>query len=256
MSEFKSLKYISALYVEDEEMTREGLSKFLKRRLKKLYIAKNGEEGLDLFLKFKPDVIITDVKMSPMTGIAMAEKIRSRGFNNPIIIISALSDSNDILNAVEVGIVKYIIKPVDTDKLLSTLHDISNEVLKQKKLFVSNGNIYDNDSIKDIEKELKVLISNFIKKKTGKGPLNILLELEGEFIKIVLKGTLTQLEKSLLEKNKNFEIVNFMRETLYKEYEKEISNIIYEKISKKVEFSQLRIDSKNNIENLELIFIK
>lgn len=255
MDNSNRLAYITALYVEDDDMTREELSKFLKRRVGKLYVAKNGEEGLDTFMKLEPDLLITDIKMSPRDGLSMATEIRARGFKTPIIITSALSDTEAILEAVDIGIVKYVIKPVDTEKLLRAIIEVSEEILLKKGQIVSKNNLYDREEIKELEKVLKTKISTFIKLKTGKGPRNITIAISGNKLKIILKGSLTQLELSLISKGKNFKIVNFSRETFYKEHNNELENIVLECMSRKVELERSETDSSNDIDQLEFIIM-
>lgn len=252
----KPLAYISALYVEDDDMTREELSKFLKRRLGKLFTAKNGEEGLGSFLKLKPDVLITDIKMSPQDGLSMAAEIRKKGYETPIIITSALSDSDVILDAVDVGIVKYVIKPVDTEELLNALYDVSKGILEKKGHFVSAQNLYDRESIKELERIMKTEISTFLKQKSGKGPRNVVVSFSGNSLKVILKGALTTLEKSLVQQNRNFEIVNFLRETLYKEYTQELQSLIEKVLTRKVELDKVEIDAEKDEDGLTFLMLQ
>jgi len=247
----KHLTYISALYVEDDDMTREELSKFLKRRLRKLFTAKNGEEGLEKFLKLKPDVLITDIKMSPQDGLSMATEIRRKGYNTPIIITSALSDSDNILSAVDVGIVKYVVKPVDTDELLEALNEVSKGILELKSHFVTSSNLYDRESIKELEKTIKSDVSGFIKQRSGKGPRNVVMSISRSELKVILKGTLTNLEKSVIINKRNYEIVNFLRETFYKEHAKELEGIVGNVLDRDVELMQVTIDSEMDSDELE-----
>ena len=54
---------ISILYVEDEKLTRNAITEILTRRISKIYTAENGEEGLKIFEKRKPDLVLADIKM-------------------------------------------------------------------------------------------------------------------------------------------------------------------------------------------------
>ena len=116
-----TLKELKVLYVEDDQATAEELSQFLKRRVGKVYVARDGQQGLELFEENKPDIIIADLFLPKIGGIEMVKAIRSKGFETPVIITSAVSDSNVILSAVDAGILKYLLKPIRTTELLREL---------------------------------------------------------------------------------------------------------------------------------------
>jgi len=61
--EGKWLKGLRLLYVEDEEGIREQLEQFLQRRVQRIVTATNGQEGLETFKQFKPDIVVTDLLM-------------------------------------------------------------------------------------------------------------------------------------------------------------------------------------------------
>jgi len=135
MTEQNVLSQLHILYVEDELMTRNELSRFLKRRLQHLSVAENGLEALLLFENNPPDILISDLRMPDMDGLELTARIRALGYNTPIIITSALSDTETILSAVDRGIVKYLVKPIDTNKLkkhsinwLNNLFKVRNQI--------------------------------------------------------------------------------------------------------------------------------
>jgi len=115
------LKQATLLYVEDDEVIRDFLSKRLEPRVAKLYLATDGQDGLEKFKEFKPDVVLTDVTMPSMNGIEMAEEIKKIDENIPIIIASAHNDSKFLLDAIALGIDGYLLKPIDKRKLFDTL---------------------------------------------------------------------------------------------------------------------------------------
>lgn len=133
------LKQATLLYVEDEELIRTFLEKKLSRKVKKLHVAANGQEGYEKFIEHKPDIILTDITMPKLNGIDMAKKIKEIDKNIPIIIMSAHSDTTYLLQAIELGINGYLLKPIDKEKLLSTLESnvknifIEKELLEKKK---------------------------------------------------------------------------------------------------------------------------
>ena len=64
---------LNLLYVEDEEIVRNLLSPRLERFVKKLYVAKDGQDGYSKYLEFKPDLILTDISMPKLNGIEMSK---------------------------------------------------------------------------------------------------------------------------------------------------------------------------------------
>jgi len=133
------LKQATLLYVEDDEVIRTFLAKRLEPRVSKLYLATDGQDGLEKFKQFKPDVVLTDVTMPLMNGIEMAEKIKKIDESIPIIIASAHNDSKFLLDAIALGIDGYLLKPIDKKKLFDTLEKkvktnfIEKELAKKKQ---------------------------------------------------------------------------------------------------------------------------
>lgn len=115
------LKTLTLLYVEDDESIRKPLSQFLQRRVKKLVVAENGMEGLDLFTQQKPDLIVSDVKMPIMTGLEMIQAIREYDNEIPVILTTAFRESDYFLQAIEYDVDEYILKPIDTNLLSRVL---------------------------------------------------------------------------------------------------------------------------------------
>lgn len=117
------LKNITILYAEDEEALREITLNILVGFTKKQYVAKDGLEGLELFEKYQDqiDLIITDVNMPNMNGLEMIKKIKEINPNIPIIVTTAFSNTEYLLEAIDIGVDKYILKPIDMKKLLQIM---------------------------------------------------------------------------------------------------------------------------------------
>ena len=82
-------KQINLLYVEDDNNIRPLLERMLKRKVNELYVACDGQEGYDLYLKHKPDLILTDIKMPIMDGITFCKNIYHTNKEQKIIVLSA-----------------------------------------------------------------------------------------------------------------------------------------------------------------------
>jgi YesN/AraC family two-component response regulator len=119
--EIEILKTITVLYVEDEEEIQQQLSVFLESKIGALYTALDGRKGLELFRKYKPDVVITDIRMPTMDGLELAKAIREIDQEVPIIIITAFNEEEFFLQSNEIGIDKHLLKPTDPYELLDAL---------------------------------------------------------------------------------------------------------------------------------------
>lgn len=117
----KSILDSSILYIEDDVITREQFSRFLTSQCKILYTASNGEEGLELFKQHEPDIIITDIEMPKLDGLKMAKEIRKLSLSTQIIIISAYKKSEYLLEAVNLQLTQYLIKPLSLRKITDAL---------------------------------------------------------------------------------------------------------------------------------------
>ena len=111
----------AVLYVEDEALTRAAVSAPLARRVQTLLQAENGREGLELFRLHRPGIVITDIRMPVMDGLTMAREIKSLDERTQIIVTTAHNDTNYFLDAIDIGIDRYVLKPVDHEKLFSGL---------------------------------------------------------------------------------------------------------------------------------------
>ncbi len=128
------LQNFTILYVEDSEMVRKNAVEYLSRISKKVYQAKDANEAINIWKKEKPDIIITDISMPKLNGLDMASYIRSQDKKVQIIVATAHSDTEYLMQAVELQLVKYIIKPITKEKLLDALES-SMDLIEDKSKF-------------------------------------------------------------------------------------------------------------------------
>ena len=131
----ENLKELSLLYVEDEESIREPFLMLVERYFKKVYVATNGEEGIELFNKYQTeiDIIISDIRMPKMNGLDMAREIKNIDYEIPLIFITAFGDTDYLRDAIEVGADGYIGKPVDRNQLFTKLNALSHFLMSKKE---------------------------------------------------------------------------------------------------------------------------
>ncbi len=125
---------ISVLYVEDQLDIQEEFVDILELYVDKIHTASNGQEGLQQYQKTLPDIIITDIQMPVMTGLEMVKKIREKDQEIPIVITSAFEDSQYLLEAIDLGVEYYILKPVMIDKLQNRLELIKKRIMQKREL--------------------------------------------------------------------------------------------------------------------------
>jgi len=117
----KKLNY-SLLYVEDEDYIREVVVEYLEELFFTIYEASNGKEALEMYYDKKPDIIITDIRMPKMNGLAFAREIRQRDKSTPIVITTTYATTEYLLDAVELNLIKYLVKPIEEEHLLEAIN--------------------------------------------------------------------------------------------------------------------------------------
>jgi two-component system, cell cycle sensor histidine kinase and response regulator CckA len=141
MEQFNSsLPAISLLYVEDDPVTRETICTVLAKKFPAMSIhtAENGEAGLALFREHRPDIVLTDISMPVMDGIQMARSIRCLNPASNIIVATAISDTHHLLEAIQIGISRYVLKPIDFSMLFEALYDCIFRISMERKIKAQN----------------------------------------------------------------------------------------------------------------------
>lgn len=121
------------LFVEDEEEIRNNLSKFLKRFTDKLFIAIDGEEGLEFYKKYKPNIVISDIQMPKMNGVEMVKAIKKINDNQAIIFTTAHIESSFFIEAIELQADGYILKPIDLELLAKNIKKVKQQILLKQE---------------------------------------------------------------------------------------------------------------------------
>lgn len=128
----KDRVHLSILYVEDELITRMTINKILAARYATIHLAQDGKEGLDIFERHNPDIIITDTRMPIMDGLKMSQAIRAINSHVPIIFTTANEDSEFIEETRKLKITRNIIKPILLKELLATVEKVASKILSEK----------------------------------------------------------------------------------------------------------------------------
>ncbi len=127
-----NLKNLSVLYVENDNKVRLDLENKLKDKLKSIYCAVDGIEGLKQFKLNKPDIIITDITMPRMDGINMSMHVRKIDATLPIIVLSNEYSMSYLTVILKLGMTQYFRKPVEYKRLIEILEVMSKDIIYEK----------------------------------------------------------------------------------------------------------------------------
>lgn len=169
-----SLENLSIAYAEDEDAISLNVSSVLSLYVKRVYVAKNGEELLKIYYEKKPDILLIDICMPYLDGLEALKIIRQNDKKIPAIIMSAHTEKQYLLQAVELYITKYLIKPFNKTKLLEALNQCLNLLNKTSNILHVNDKIkydfllkelvFENENVKLTKKE-SLLLELLLNKK-------------------------------------------------------------------------------------------
>lgn len=157
----KTFKDLSVLYVEDDDEIRDQLTHFLRRRVGRLYIATNGREGLESFRKHQPDIVVSDVRMPEMDGLDMVDAIKHERPATPVIMTTAFNEADYFLKAIDIGVDKYVMKPVRVDSLVDAI-DRSAKALQAERSLRLAATVFDTatEAIVVVDRARKIVAVN------------------------------------------------------------------------------------------------
>ena len=145
---YKLLKNKVVLYAEDDLSLQLNVKEVLGNFFDTIFTASDGDEALDIYIQNqnKIDLIITDINMPNTDGIALSKYVREYDKRLPIVIMSAYTDTDYLLDSIDLNIVSYITKPFTTKKVLLLLDkvldyfELNNEVLLKNNIQFNHEN--------------------------------------------------------------------------------------------------------------------
>lgn len=114
---------IRVLLIDDEELYAESLAKVLRRRGMEVSTAKDGQSGLAWLSENQAEVIVLDLKMPGMDGIATLQEIRKRDPMTPVIMLTGHIDLEKVTKALEGGVGDILLKPCPVDSLAAAIEN-------------------------------------------------------------------------------------------------------------------------------------
>jgi len=124
----KKIEHISILIAEDETKLLHSMVEYLQLFFAHVHATEDGMHAYRLYQELQPDIIIADIHMPHLDGLSLIKKIRAKDKQTKIIITTAHSDKEKLLQAIELNLVKYLIKPVQSDTLKTLLFSLAEEI--------------------------------------------------------------------------------------------------------------------------------
>jgi len=134
----KELKDVTILCVEDDSSIRELIVKALKYYSNDVYEACDGIEAYEVYEEVKPKIILSDIQMKNMDGIKFVKKIRENDANTMIIMLTAFSNKEYLMDLINLNITQYILKPLNLEKLEEALLKYTDKKLSQQLLLAKD----------------------------------------------------------------------------------------------------------------------
>ncbi len=125
---------LKILLVEDEVEVLKDLEHILKIKYPNTQTACNGEEGYHKYLEFSPDIVVTDIQMPIMDGLQMSKLIKEKNKDAQIIIVSAFNEARYLRKAINLGISKYVEKPLMGSLLFDAIKIIAIDLFTKDEL--------------------------------------------------------------------------------------------------------------------------
>jgi DNA-binding response OmpR family regulator len=136
----------TVLYAEDDQETRENLSIILHQYFDTVYTAQNGKEALELYHEQHPDILLLDIRMPCLDGLDVARIVRQADPNIPIVILSAYSDREKLLDAVNLKLEAYLLKPINNTELKETITKLISRTEGKETVRLRKGLVWNNSS--------------------------------------------------------------------------------------------------------------
>jgi len=132
---------ISLLFVEDDEFNIQITSLLLEPMVSRLFIARDGVEGLELYKNCAPDIVLTDILMPNMDGLEMSRRIRLINSDCQIIALSMVDAPETLIGCINIGINQYVQKPVEQQRLQKAVGICANHIFMKRHIKQQNSRI-------------------------------------------------------------------------------------------------------------------
>ena len=140
----------TVLFAEDDDIMREQTAEILSMIFKKVFMARDGEEAYEIYEDEKPDLIITDIKMPRKDGLKLIKQIRQKDYRTPIILLTSFTDASMLINAANLSVDGYLVKPIELEQLTQTICTSMQRIQKGLGLLKLRDDLFYNIGTKEI----------------------------------------------------------------------------------------------------------
>lgn len=125
---------IRVLVIEDDTTARVQLARAIEKEGFKVQAAEDGRIGLELVKTFKPDIIFTDLKMPEIDGLEVVHTVTNMCPEIQVIIMTAFGETDNVISAIRGGVLDYIKKPIDLDRLILSLGRAREKIITKRNV--------------------------------------------------------------------------------------------------------------------------
>lgn len=138
------LRNMKVLFADDDAETADSMQSILKAYFAEVVLAQDGEEALQLYGDTRPDVVLLDIGMPRVNGLDVARRIRALDEDIPLAILSCLDGRDQLLPAISLGLVDYLLKPIHSSGLRALLQRCVDQLERRGRLryVFDGGTIY------------------------------------------------------------------------------------------------------------------
>ncbi|NOQ42396.1 MAG: EAL domain-containing protein [Desulfuromusa sp.] len=194
-------KDLIILIIDDEKNIRDSFRMFLEDYDYQIFEAENGREGLEIFSREKPDLVLCDLRMPEVDGLEVIHKIKDESPNTPIIVVSGTGIIADAVEAIRCGAWNYLLKPIQDMSVL--LHAI-NQAMERSRLIVENRSYQEHleeevtKRTQALQQAVKDLNQSHSKLKNSEKKYRAIFDnLQDVYLEITPDGKMTEISPSI-----------------------------------------------------------
>ncbi len=235
------------LTIDDEEDIRDSFRLFLEDFDFQVLEAENGRDGLEIFHREKPDLVLCDLRMPEVDGLEVLEHIKNASPDTPIVVVSGTGIIGDAIEAIHKGAWNYLLKPIQDMSVL--LHAI-NQAIERSRLIVENR-IYQENLEEEVtkrtealQKAVKDLNQSHLNLKLSEEKYRSIFEnLQDVYLEIDMEGKILEISPSIskISSYNRLDILN-----------KNISSLFPDSLQREYLFRRLRAEDRLTDFEIEL----